>query len=301
MMERRKEKMLGFIFALLAGILWAISGAAAQYLFEYKGMVSTWLVPYRLIFSGLGMLLFVLIVARKQQGIFEIWKNQGDMARVFVFAILGMMATQFCYFIAVETTNAGTATVLQYLNPAMMMVFFCIINRSMPHKLEVMSIVLALVGILLVATHGSLEGLVISPEGLFWGVCCALATCFNTILPVPLLKKYPPTIASGWAMLIGGMMLFFITRPWNVHMLIDSEVVALILVIIILGTIVPFCLFLMAIRCIGPVYTGVISSIEPVVAAILSACLLGTKFIFLDILGFTFIISTILLLALKKE
>ena len=48
-MERRK----GYIAAFMAGLLWGASSPIAQFLFESKGVVSGWLVPYRLVMAGI--------------------------------------------------------------------------------------------------------------------------------------------------------------------------------------------------------------------------------------------------------
>ena len=64
---------------------------------------------------------------------------------------------------------------------------------------------LALVGTYLVATAGDFGALRLPPQGLFWGLCCAVAATFLSIQPL----------------LIAGMIYLFVTTvlSWAVRRL----------------------------------------------------------------------------------
>lgn len=74
-----------------------------------------------------------------------IWKNKNHGLRMLIHSIAGMMMVQFTFFKAIETSNAGTATVLQYLNPAMMLVFFAVVRKKKPNFIEIVQPCLSLV------------------------------------------------------------------------------------------------------------------------------------------------------------
>lgn len=197
-MERKK----GFAAAFAAGLLWGASSPIAQYLFEDKGIVSEWLVPYRLLSAGILLFLYALLIRRQEP--FGMWKNKEDALRQIAFAVLGMMGMQYTFFAAVQETNAGTATVFQYLNPAMLILYFAVIYRVAPKAKEIIAVLCSVSGILLVVTHGNLNALSVSPKGILLGLLVALTTCFYGVIPGPLLKKFPAEMVCAWAMLIGG-------------------------------------------------------------------------------------------------
>lgn len=294
-MERKK----GFIAAFMAGLLWGASSPIAQYLFVNKGLTSTWLVPYRLVSAG--VLLFVYAVVIKKQKPFEVWKLRSDALRMVAFAVLGMMGMQYSFFAAIQEMNAGTATIFQYLNPAMLIIYFAIIYKVAPKKKEILAVVCSVSGIFLVATHGNIHELTISPLGIVLGLIIALTTCFYGVLPGPLLKRFPAEMVCAWAMMIGGGVLMIVTRPWQYEVHIDWAVVVGFFAIITIGTIVPFCFYLSSLKSVGSVYAGLLSSVEPVAATVITAVFLGTSFEMIDVVGFVLVLSTLFILSFKSR
>ena len=98
------------------------------------------------------------------------------------------------------------------------------------------------------------------------------------------------------AMIIGGVVLTVVTRPWRISVHMDWQVVVAFFGIVILGTIFPFCFYLGALKIVGSVYSGLLSSVEPVAATILAAVFLGTSFQLIDVAGFVLVLSTMFIL-----
>lgn len=292
------QRKRGFMLAFLAGLLWGASSPVAQYLFEQKDIVSEWLVPYRLLCAGI--LLFVYAVVWKRQEPWGIWKEKRDGVRQVLFSILGMMGMQYTFFAMVQETNAGTATIFQYLNPAVLILYYALLYRVPPKAKEILAVFCSVSGIFLVATHGNIHAMSVSGKGLLIGALVVLTTCFYGVLPAPLLKKYPAEMVCAWAMILGGVVLTLATRPWRIAASIDLGVVIAFLVIVIPGTIVPFCFYLAAVAKVGSVYTGLLSSVEPVAATACAFLFLGTKFQPIDLAGFALVLSTMFILNYKS-
>ena len=102
------------------------------------------------------------------------------MLSLLIFALIGLFLNQFAYLTAIQETNAGTATVLQYVCPVGILIYSCINNKVAPTLGEIVSIILAIGGTFLIATHGQLDQLSITPTGLFWGAlfCSDLRTLY---------------------------------------------------------------------------------------------------------------------------
>lgn len=288
----------GFIFAVLAGMLWGITGPLGQYLFDSKGIVPEWLVSYRLLLAG-GLLLLWLGITEKEE-ILKPWRNKKDGLHLAVYGIAGMMTVQYSFFVAVEKSNGGTATVLQYLNPVMMLLFFAVAKRVLPAKKEMLAVAIALAGVFFLSTNGNIHALAITPGGLFAGLVCAVCTCVYSMLPGRLLEKYDARVICGWAMFIGGIVLTLWKRPWTLEISADRAVWLLFLLLVTFGTILPFVFSLRAILLVGPVYTNLLASVEPVVASIVTWAVLGTEFGKIQGLGFVCIIAAVFILAAQK-
>lgn len=296
---RKSIYVKGILLALLAGILWGITGPLGQFLFDEKTITPEWLVTCRLIVSGTVILLGMFVKRRWE--IFTIWKDKKDAVHMVIYSVAGMMAVQYSSFVAVEASNGGNATVLQYTNPVMIILYLALFQKVRPKSKEVVAVLLALAGIFLLSTNGNLHTLVITPKGLFMGLLCAVFTCFYSMLPRRLMEKYDEVMVCGWSMFIGGIVLAIWKNPWKIGAGADYQVWGLFGMLVLFGTVIPFIASLKAIMLSGPMYANVLASIEPVVASFLTFLFLGTTFGGFEILGFGCIILTIVMLSLNKK
>ncbi|GED15405.1 hypothetical protein AMI01nite_33960 [Aneurinibacillus migulanus] len=147
------------------------------------------------------------------------------------------------------------------------------------------------------ATHGNIHSLYISGESLFWGILAAVTFAIYSIQPQRLMREFDTLLITAWGMLIGGSMLISIFRPWNLNGLSNLHAYVAMGIIVLFGTILSYIFFLEGIKRIGATRGSLLSSIEPVVATILSVVCLNETFEIIDLLGFALILSTVVVLA----
>lgn len=287
--------MKGFLIAVIAASLFGIGGTFGQFLFTQRGVNLEWLVTMRLLVAG--VILLGITLARKGGGAFAVWRDPKDAAQILLFGIFGMLSVQYTYFAAIHFSNTATATVLQFTAPVMIAVWLAGRGRRLPSAREGAAIVLALAGTFFLVTHGDFGALSISPLALFWGLASAVAAAFNSLQPVGLLKRYPASEVTGWGMIIGGIALSCLHPPWRVEGTWDGYAIAALAFIVTAGTLVAFYLYLKAVRLIGAQKTSLLSSAEPLTAAVLAVWWLGVAFGVMDWLGSALIVATIFLLA----
>jgi len=277
----------------------AFPGPAGSTCCRKKGLTSDWLVPYRLLLAG--MILLAVCYIQNGPKIFGVWKKPRDAAEILIFGIVGMSMCQYTYFTAIACSNAGTATVLQYLGPVLIVAYVSFRRLRLPSAGETAAVILAVAGTFLLATHGNLHTLVISKEALIWGLLSAVALAVYTTQPGRLLNTWGSMPTTAWGMLIGGIMLSAVFRPWNMEVSVDPVVIGGMAVIILLGTIVAFTCYMEGVRLVGPQKGSLFAAVEPVSATIFSVLLMGEAFAPVDLLGFLLIISAIFLLATSKN
>lgn len=192
----RKEAVRGTALTITGGFLWGIAGVFGKYTFEYKGVTATWIVNVRLIIAGIILLTRAYMV--QKDGIFRIWKNKRHVLRMLVYGVIGIAGCQMTYYLAVEDSNAGIATVLQYTAPVMIMVLVALKNWKFPEKNEILALVLAFGGTVLLATHGNLTQLSVSKTTLVFGLLSAVSTIFYNLVPGNLMDVYGTFPMVGW-------------------------------------------------------------------------------------------------------
>ncbi|MBO7370614.1 MAG: EamA family transporter, partial [Campylobacter sp.] len=288
----------GFFITLLGGIMWGFSGVCGQYLFEIKGISANWLVPFRLFCSGVVLLIYCAFYLRDKR-FFAPLKDKRLYPQFLAFSLFGLMLTQYFYFYSIELSNAAISTVLQYTAPAMILVIACVSEKRLPKIIELVALILAMLGVIVLATHGDLGTLVISQKALIFALLSAVCVCFYNFAPKKLNQKYPVVLNLGWGMALGGVVLGVFLQVWNLQGVGDFSGFLALLGVVFFGTVLAFSFYMVGVKLIGAPKASIIASIEPVSAAVFAHFWLGTQFVFLDFVGFVLIISCILLLAKK--
>ena len=102
---------------------------------------------------------------------------------------------------------------------------------------------------------------------------------------------------SDLVVLIGGLGLCVLFRPWHVVGQWDAVTVLGMAYIIVFGTICAFCCYLEGVRRIGAARGSILSSIEPVASTVLSVFWLGVPLGGMDFGGIALIVAAMVLLA----
>lgn len=289
----------GFCLAVLAALFWGVSGTFAQFLFQQRGINMEWLITMRLLVSGF----FLLVFAKfgEKSDLFEIWKDRKDAIQLIIFSITGMLAVQYTYFAAIKHSNAATATVLQYAGPVIIAIYLAFKNKRVPVLLEIIAIVLAVLGTVLLVTHGDISSLSISGAALFFGLTSAVSLAIYTLQPIRLLSKYKSSVVIGWGMLCGGIVFSFVKAPWQIEGSWDLQAFGYTTFIVIFGTLIAFYAYLSAVKIIGGQKTSLLASMEPLSATVLAVLWLNVSYSSVDWIGSIFIISTVFLLSIKPK
>ena len=290
------KSVKGTLYIAAAGLAWGISGVSGQYLMK-EGFSPLLLTNIRLLLSGL--VLVALSFFRDRENFRRLLADRKALLGILIFALAGLLLNQYAYMAAIQETNAGTATVLQYLCPVGVLAYTCIRDRLAPTLMELLSMILAIGGTFLIATHGQLDQLSITPLGLFWGLFAAFSYALYMMLPLRLMKVWGSLPVIGLGMLFAGLVLTPFSggaaRNWSLTLDIYLAFAGLIFV----GTIFSYTVFLMGTSILGPVKASLLASIEPIAAVFFAFLLLQERFYPVDLLGILLILLAVSLISVK--
>ena len=209
------DSVKGALLTMFGGMCWGVSGCVGQYLFTRQGMDSTWLVPIRLFLAG--VILCIYYGVRNWRQLVNPWRSWRNARDLVIYGLAGVSFCQFTYFLTIQLSSAGVGTILQDLSPVLILLVVCIQQKRAPRLFEVFSIVLALGGVFMLTTHGSLTNMAVSPAALVVGIISAFCVVIYTIWPQNLQKQYPTPMLQGWAFLMGGTFFALVFRPWRIN------------------------------------------------------------------------------------
>ena len=294
-----EKQWIGMGLAIMGALFWGLSGTSVQFLESAKHLNVEWLLEVRLLVAGI----LTIMIAYMQDGkrIFDIFKNAKDFGKLLIFGILGIALAQYTYFRAIAISGVGVATVLQYVAPTMLIIYLFIRYFKKPSIPELFCIVLAMVGTVCIVMQEGLDISSFNGEAMFWGLVSAASICVYTLQPIELLKKYGTTSIVGFAMFICGILSVVIFQQIESEAIWDGMTWLGLFTIIILGTVVSFNAYIEGVRRIGAVQGSILSSLEPISAAIFGWALLGNGFTLVGIFGMFCIIATVFIIAWDRQ
>lgn len=284
----------GMLYVLVAAVLWGSSGVCSQYIMESSQISAPFLTMIRLLSGGFILLTFSFLHGDK---IFQMVGQRKDIFSLLYFTLVGALMVQLTFLLAVETSNAAAATILQFLSPTIIVAWFAIVRRTKPSGLVFAAIVTSLTGTFLLVTHGDPTSLSISGSALFWGIASAFSAAFYTTYPSKLIARYGTLPIVGWSMFLGGVMLmpFYV---WKApHIEISGSLLFAFFYLVVIGTSLTFSLYLKGAQMIGGPKASILGCTEPLSSALLSVMLLGVVFTLPDWLGTLLIVSSVILIS----
>ncbi len=295
----KNHDLRGYLCAGGGAVIWGLSGVVGQYLLVHYDVTAYWITSVRM--AGAGVVLLALTGRQLLSLRSAVTEEHRLLLHLIGYGIFGLMLSQLAFYSCIQFSNAGTATILQTLSVVMMAVIVCFTAGRRPYGRESLSILLALVGVFLISTHGDWRQVVLSPLALTWGLLAAVGCVCYSFLAISLVRRWGSIVVNALGMLIGGLALAAVIQPWRSLPSFDGAAWGLFAAIILIGTVLTYILFLRGVGDIGPIKATLLGTLEPLSSALCSAIFLGTVFQPAELIGFVCIILTVFLVMAQKR
>lgn len=291
-MERNRKIGMGMV--LMGASLWGSSSNCMEYLMTHQHFTWSAILMARMVLTGLFFLGFCLY---KKEPLLAPLREQPWL--MLKFTVLGMFIMQVPFVKAIYYSNAATATVLQYLMPAILLIMYLWKAKRGPTRREVVAVGLAILGTALLATKGQGAALAVSPEALFWGILGAFGMAWYTLYAAELLQRYSCFLIIGWGSLGNALLLELVAHPNVQGAIFNFDTLWSFSVLFVLGTLVGYTVYLESTKYIPASETGTLAAFEPLSAYFFSILFLGNHIGVAESIGALCIITMVILLARK--
>ncbi len=267
-----------------AATLWGLSGVVAKTLFT-EGIAPQTLVAIRL--SGAAALC-LSYAAFRGAGLRQAWAHKGRVAALGTC----LAASQFAYYAAIASSGVAPAIFLQYLAPALLVVWARATGAEPLSPARVGAVLLASCGAFLLVAGPA--GLAVTPAGLGWGLASAALFAAYTVL-----ARQEVARADSWAVLAlalaaGAVAWSAVVPPWEAWTgTYSPSQWARFAHLAVLATVLPFGLFLYGLRTTSPATAGLLATTEPLVAAVTAHVALRESFSLQQALGGALILAAV--------
>lgn len=278
---------------LLGASLWGLSGNAAQVLFQEYSFPVNGLVAARMLVSGVALMLIIRPDSPPRP-----W------TKLLVLSVVGYAGSQFFYLLAIQYSNAPTATLLQFLFLPIVASYEAVTGLFRWSNRWTLTIVLALVGTLFLVVGESFKVL-ITPMGVAAGFLAAFSGAYYTVGSKEYVRKNGSWWITGYGFTIGGL----VSLPFGISSLVNYRFPAagldflrfsfLLSFVIFFGTLLAFGLYVSGLKDLTATETGVASSLEPIVSASTAYAFLGVVLTPTQYFGGGLIVLAVVLVAIR--
>ena len=264
------NRRLGLLAVSAAAVLWAFGGKYARKLID-RGASPLEITEARAWIAFLVLGVFVLVRNRTRGA-----RGRAEPASAWIVVLFGLSiaAANYFYYSSVASLPVAVAIVIQYTAPGLVVLWMAFAARRPPSRRLVGALIAALVGVALLAELPAvLSGSETSLAGR--GVAAAIASAFAfasyILTGVHVERAAGPEGALVRGFGVAGAMWIVVQairgRP---DTLLDGSLLPGVILLGIVATVIPFSLFLWGLARIGPSRAGIVSTLEPLSAAVLA-------------------------------
>ena len=228
------------------------------------------------------------------------------LVRFFPLGVLGLAASNYFYYLAIERTSVATAIVLQYVAPVWVLLYMVARKLQRPTPRRVLGVFLAVAGCalavgLLAARPGfpwlGLSGAHFNAVGVLAAQLAAISFAFYNVYAQHLLQSYSRWTVLVFALFWSAAFWIVVNPPWRIaaqHYTVGQW--AFLAVFSMTSMLVPFSFYFAGLQHLDPTRAVVTSCLEPVFAIALTAVLLGEGVSSIQVVGMLIVLSATVLI-----
>ncbi|TFD85747.1 EamA/RhaT family transporter [Cryobacterium lactosi] len=195
----RSSTSLGLVIAVIAAATFGLSGALAKPLLE-SGWSPAAAVTARVLIGGLVLAPVSVISLRGNWA--ALW---GARWRIVAMALIGVAGTQLAYFAAIERIPVGSAVLIEYMAPLLLVAWAWARSRRMPKRVVLIGSVVAMAGLILVVNPGGTARLDVL--GLTLALAAMVGCAIYYLVAAQPSDGLPSVALAGFGLLLGGVLL----------------------------------------------------------------------------------------------
>lgn len=287
-----------------AAALFGLNGTVSKLVLD-AGLGSLRLVQIR---CTLAALLFVLLAARLDRDGLRV--RRAEWPTLLVYGAFGLSMAQWLYLVAIGRMPVSIALLIEFTAPLLVALWVKLVRGDDVHARVWVALALCLSGLALVAEVW--DGFTLDTVGVLAGMLSAVALASYYLLGERVLRTRGPVPAAALSFVVA-TALWAVVQPWwrfpasilAVDVDLDAAtdgvlfgsvpVWALVAWVVVLGTVAPFWLVLGGLRRIGPTRTGLIGTLEPVLAGAVAWAVLGQVLTPVQVLGGSIVLAGVVI------
>jgi drug/metabolite transporter (DMT)-like permease len=228
------------------------------------------------------------------------------LLQFFLLGIVGLAASNYFYYLAIDRTSVATAIVLQYVAPVWVLFYMLARRLQRPTIQRILGVALAVagcafaVGEIAMQTNFpwlGLSGVRFNAVGVIAAELAAISFAFYNVYAQHLLQTYQRWTVLVYALFGAATFWIVLNPPWKIvaqHYSVGQW--AFMAVFSMTSMLIPFSFYFAGLQHLDPTRAIVTSCLEPVWAILLTAILLGELVSPIQVVGMVIVLSATVLI-----
>ena len=225
-----------------------------------------------------------------------------DLTQCLVLGTLGVAASNYFYYVAIQRTSVAIAIIVQYTAPVWVLLYVVARRQQKLSLQKVAAVAVAVAGIALtigIVGTKSASALRLDSYGFLAALLASFSFAFYNVGGHRILAHYDRWRVLVWTLISASVFWLFVNPPWKViaaHY--EPAMWAFLFVFSMISVLGPFSLYFLGLQYLDPTRAIIASCLEPVFSILLAAALLGEGLRPIQTLGIVLVISAIVIVQL---
>jgi drug/metabolite transporter (DMT)-like permease len=244
-------------------------------------------------------LLVLLLILVSRRGWQRIQMPARDLVQCLVLGLVGVAASNYFYYVAIQKTSVAIAIIVQYTAPVWVLLYVVARGQQKLSRQKVAAVGVAIAGIALsIGLVGTMPAsdLGLGPCGFIAALLASFSFAFYNLAGHRLLARYDRWRVLAWTLFSATVFWLLVNPPWKVlaahytpsqwGFLFGFSMIS------VLGS---FSLYFWGLQHLEPTRAIIASCLEPVFSILLAAAFLGEKVRPIQTLGVVLVLTAIVI------
>jgi drug/metabolite transporter (DMT)-like permease len=225
----------------------------------------------------------------------------GDLIRCLTIGVLGVAASNYFYYLAIQRTNVAVAIVLQYTAPVWVLLYMVARKLQRPTLLRISSVGLAVIGCALVIQLIGPGRWNVDMLGVGAAILASFSFAFYNIGGHSVLAIHDRWKVLLWVLTGASAFWLLLNPPWNVVGRYSGAEWIFMFVFALVSVMGPFSCYFAGLQYLEPTSAVVVSCLEPVFSIVLAAMFLRETVGPLQVVGIVVVLAATVLVQLPEK
>jgi drug/metabolite transporter (DMT)-like permease len=249
--------------------------------------------------TSISLLVLLLILVGRHGGQ-RIKLPARDLLQCLVLGMLGVAASNYFYYVAIQKTSVAIAIIVQYTAPVWVLLYVVARGQQKLTLQKIAAVGVAIAGIALtIGIVGGHSALRMDAYGVLAALLASFSFAFYNVGGHRILARYDRWRVLVWTLMSASAFWLVVNPPWSIaaahYTLPQWAFLFLFSMISVLG---PFSLYFLGLQHLEPSRAIIASCLEPVFSILLAAAFLSESVRPIQILGIVLVLSAIVIVQL---